>query len=265
MMAKDPAERHQTGRELIRDLARLREGLSGQTFLVARASLGNDPPAPPSPLSSQGRGTPAATTGMMVRPSRRIAWIAVVALSLVAAAALGGAAAWMRRPPAEPPPPVPSADAGEIDDDLPLNDEELHKVVEQYLRAAKTEDVPVTMSLCLELGTRYLDQHRLDDAEKLFEKLEGTPGAQPYHLLGRLGRAIVFALRDQADESNKLFGQIFPESGQKDLPKRLGKMWTNAQFRFWLAQAASCNARNGVPDKDVPTALKQLSDPHPHP
>ena len=34
MMAKDPANRHQTGKELLRDLARVREGLSGQTVAV---------------------------------------------------------------------------------------------------------------------------------------------------------------------------------------------------------------------------------------
>ncbi len=257
MLAKDPAHRYQTGRELIRDLARVREGLSGQTILVARVSLAADPAPPSSP------SLPAATTGTMPRPSRRMAWIAVFALSLAAAGALGGAAAWMRRQTAEPPSPPAASnpDAADIDDDLPLNDEELHKVVDKYLHAAKPEDVPVAIGLCLELGSRYLDQHRLDDAEKLFEKLEGIPNVRAYSNLGRLGCAIVLALRSQAAESNRLFREIFPEQFSKDeLPKRLGKIYTNPQFRFWLAQAVYYNSRNGVADKDVPSALKWLSE-----
>src|SRR5262249_5185203 len=34
MMARDPAQRYQMGRELLKDIARLREGLSGQTAAV---------------------------------------------------------------------------------------------------------------------------------------------------------------------------------------------------------------------------------------
>ncbi|HVS39555.1 MAG TPA: serine/threonine-protein kinase [Gemmataceae bacterium] len=272
MLAKDPAQRYQTGRELIRDLARVREGLSGQTIYAARNAFAAEPPtaspSPPTPLprsGGEGRGT---TTGMMVRPSRRIVWIAVFALSLVAAVALGGAAAWLRRPTAQAPPPAPAnAEADDAADDLPLNDEELHKVLDKYLRSVKSEDVPVGMGLCLELGTRYLDQHRLDDAEKLFEKLEGMQTVRQYQLLGQLGRAIVLALRDQADESNRRFRDIFPEQGAKDLQKRLGRMYTSAPFRFWLAQAVSYNHANGVADKDVPPGLKQLAEtpPRPHP
>ncbi len=267
MLAKDPAQRHQTGRELIRDLARVREGLSGQTMLVARASFAADPTPAPSPA------LPAATTGAMPKPSRRMWGIAVFGLSLVAAVALGGAAAWVRRQAvAPPPPPAANADAGDVDDDLPLNDEELRKVVDKYLRSPNAADVSVGMGLCLDLGTRYLDQHRLDDAGKLFEKLDGVQNVRQYQLLGRLGRGVVLALRDQADESNKLFGQIFSEKAVKEAQKRLAegqpmdpemrKMWTNPQFRFWLAQAASYNTRNGT---EIPPALKALSEPHARP
>ena len=113
--------------------------------------------------------------------------------------------------------------------------------------------MPVAVGLCLELESRYLDQHRLDDAEKLFEKLEGIPNVRAYSFLGRLGQAIVLALRSQAADSNRLFRDVFPEQFSKDdLPKRLGKIYTNPQFRFWLAQAVYYNSRNGVADKDVP-------------
>ncbi len=258
MLAKDPAQRYQTGRELIRDLARVREGLSGQTISVARSSLAVDPASPP----------PAAVTGAMPRRSRRSAWVAGVGLSIAAAAALGGAAAWLHRPAVETPktPAAPSADAGDADDALPLNDEELRKVVDKYLHSPNPgADVLVGMGLCLDLATRYLDEHRLDEAEKLFEKLQGMQGVRQYQLLGKLGQAVQLALQDKADESNALFGQIFKDKDSTDLPKRLGRMYTNPRFRFWLAQAAFYNARNGVTDKDVPPALKALSEPRSRP
>src|SRR5262249_28085625 len=39
MLAKDPAQRYQTGKELLRDLARVREALSGQTTMVPSLDL----------------------------------------------------------------------------------------------------------------------------------------------------------------------------------------------------------------------------------
>ena len=124
------------------------------------------------------------------------------------------------------------------------------------------------MGLCLDLGTRYLDQHRLDDAGKLFEKLDGVQNVRQYQCSAGSGRGVVLALRDQADESNKLFGQILRRKPSRRLRRlaegqpmdpEMRKMWTNPQFRFWLAQAASYNTRNGT---EIPPALKALSEPH---
>ena len=42
MMAKDPAQRHQTGKEVLRDLARVRESLGGQTAAIALPSLSGE-------------------------------------------------------------------------------------------------------------------------------------------------------------------------------------------------------------------------------
>ncbi len=264
MLAKDPAQRYQTGRELIRDIARIREGLSGQTVFATRAAFA-EAPAATAPTGAAAKSGPAATTGVMPRPSRRWAWVAVVALSLVAAAAAGGAAAWWRRPAAP-------ATTGDDDHALPLKDDDIRRDVTRYLASSKPAEVSAGMEMALSIGTRYLDEHRLKDAEELFGELEGMANVRYGPLLGRLGRAITLALRNQADASNTLFQNVLSDPEFKDYQKRLdGKsgdydlriIVTNPQFRFWLSQAYSYTARNGVADKDAPPALKWLAEPHP--
>jgi serine/threonine-protein kinase len=259
MMAKDPAQRYQTGKELVRDLARVREGLSGQTINILKEDLETMPgAAAPAP--------PVATTALMPRPSRRLVWIALVGVSLAAAAAAGGAAAWLRRPAAAAAPP-PAADTGETDDDLaPVNDEEaLRKLVDKYLQPAHAgADVSVGMGLCLDLGMLYLDQHRLDDAEKLFERLDAMDKVKQYQVLGKFGRAIVLALRDRPADSDQLLHEI-ANSPQFKKPKDPGlpgdpdirKMVTNPQFRFWLSQAVYFNSRNALPEADLPKWFRE--------
>ena len=261
MLAKDPAQRYQTGKELLRDLARVRDALSGQTTMLPDLDLTAAPTLSPTP-------SPVAATAPMPRRSRRVLWFAVVGLSLVTAAAAGGAVAWLRRPAEAPTPPAaPSADAAEADDDLaPVNDEEaLRKLVEKYLHPSNAgANVSVGMGLCLDLGMLYLDQHRLDDAEKLFERLDAMEKVKQYQVLGRFGRAIVLALREKPAESDLLFKDIvngpqFKKARDQGLPgdPDIRKMVTNPQFRFWLSQAMYFNARNGLQESDVPKWFRE--------
>ena len=266
MMAKDPAHRHQTGKEVMRDLARVREGLGGQTMAVPLPGL-------------SGERLPAAATGPVSTAPRRRAWIYVlVASSLLLALAVGAGLGWLRRTIAKAPPTSPAAplvDSGEVDEDLlPVNDEEaLRKLVEKYLQpAAGDRNVSVGLSLCLDLGMLYLEQHRLDDAEKFFDRLDGMKNVPQYQLLGRLGQAMVFAFRDQYKLSNELFRDTLEKNPllreakkNKDEGKPIDpdvrKMWNNAQFRYWMAQAVYFNARNGLPEAEMPPALLKMREP----
>ena len=130
----------------------------------------------------------------------------------------------------------------------------------------------VGLSLCLDLGMLYLEQHRLDDADKFFVRLGGIKGVRQYQLLGRLGQAMVLAFRDRPQESNQLFHDTFQNNPllreakkNKDEGKPpdpdVRKMWTNAQFRFWMAQAVYFNTRNGIAEADVPPALLKMREP----
>lgn len=216
--------------------------------------------------------TPAALS------SRRAILYALMGASVAAALLVGAVAGWMRRNSAAPPPVAPIVNAMVANEDLlSVNDEEaLRKLVDKYLQPANAGgNTAVGMKLCLDLGVLYLEQHRLDDAEKLFDRLAKVADAPSYRTLGRLGQAIVLALRDQSEASNKAFRDLIAndplmaEAAKHTKENRLvdpefRKMWTNASFRFWLAKAINANIRNGIQVNAVPApALRWRQPPEP--
>jgi eukaryotic-like serine/threonine-protein kinase len=271
MMAKNPAQRYQTGREILRDLARLRGGVAGSTMAVSQPPLSVELAADPRGSQSLPAAPPAAR-------SRRIVLYSLIGASVAVALVVGAVAGWMRRSGAAQPAVVPIAKAVSADEGLlPVNDEDaLRKLTDTYLQPSNAgRDVSVGMELCLKLGVLYLEQHRLDDAEKLFDRLAKVPDVPSYRTLGRLGGAVVFALRDQAEESNKAFRDLLANDSllaetakhakeNKPIDPEFRKMWTDASFRFWLAKAINSNLRNGVPVNAVPPpVLKWRQPPEP--
>jgi hypothetical protein len=269
-MAKNPAQRYQTGREILRDLARLRGGVAGSTMAVSQPSLSVELAAVPRSSHS----LPAAPSAR----SRRIVLYSLIGASVAAALVVGAVAGWMRRSGAAQPDIVPMAKAVIADEGLlPVNDEEaLRKLTDTYLQPTNAgRDVSVGMELCLKLGVLYLEQHRLDDAEKLFDRLAKVADVPSYRTLGRLGDAIVLALRDKAEESNKAFREVtandpfLVEVGKrakenKPADPEFRKMWTDASFRFWLAKAINSNVRNGIlPNAAPPPVLRWRQPPEP--
>ena len=255
MMARDPAQRYQTGRELLKDLSRLREGLSGTTAaaLAARdisVELVAPVPSVPVPVVE-----PAAAPSW---PSRRGWLVALFGLSLVLALMTGAAMAWMRRPAAARPAP-PNDGRGE-----PSREQALRSLVEYYLNPDKDGpkgNVSLGLSASQELGLLYLSENRLDDAEAHFGRLIKAEQLPSFPYLGKLGKAIVLALRDRpetAKQSNALL---------KELPTRrdpeLVKLWQNVQFRDLAVKALKANKRNGVPDEAVPPRLLEFRDKPP--
>jgi serine/threonine-protein kinase len=261
MMHKDPACRYQTGRELLRDLLRLRETLSGHTALLPPATVvvpAEQAPAPPTRAVPSGR-------------RRLLPWL--FALSLVLALAGGALLRWVRRESAAPayPPAVPPGEVSEAEKLLGASqkkEQTLREAAELYLGSpGNAVEVAAGFELCLKLGLFYLEAERLDDAERWFRRLEESARTRPYRVLGRLGRGIVRALRSEPRESNQLFREVFaappfpglvlrrPESRKQDVEVQL---WQNPHWRYWMARALDYNARNGLPDNEVPWLLHRL-------
>jgi serine/threonine-protein kinase len=264
MMAKDPAQRYQTAKDILRDLAKVREGLS---LGLPPASLSLTLPPPASPLQ-------ATTTVLPVAPSSR--WPAR-ALGLMALAALAGggwlvyarthnapdppSAAGPGLPEARPPEPVVSSRERAL----------LKKVRE---RGAKPAEVAESL---IDLGALYVRERRLDEGEKAFAELEDgkfdqgrprPPGAQQplYQTAGRFGKGIVLAYRDKATDSVELFMK-----GLKDLnlnrqravlsPMRIF-LYEHAELARAVSDALHRDAENlKAKGQSLPTVLEELRFP----
>jgi hypothetical protein len=122
------------------------------------------------------------------------------------------------------------------------------------------ENVAAGLGLFLDLGLLYLEEHRLDDADKLFSRLDRESNPRPYYFLGHLGRGIVLALRNKERQSNKLFADVFQGSAQppKEDGAVLDQFMLNRKWRYWLTRARWYNQENGVEEKDVPRTLRNL-------
>jgi serine/threonine-protein kinase len=262
MMAKNPDERYQTARDLLRDVLKLRETL-GAPSTASQVHLSAEQIAlavPTTPLPK----APAA------HPSRLRKWL-VAALMLLAfpLAASGGALyAWAKRANTTP---FPGGVPGSFVDASSDGNATLKATVEQYLsdsgdKRAKPEG---GFDACADLGLVYLEAHQLDDARKLYTRLSEFTSYKPYVHLGELGLAIVLALEDNPLESNRHFREVFPDNSgtirpagkTKAEPKypsaRIASLFaTNAKWRYYCSRALWFNLKNQQPLYPVPAALR---------
>jgi hypothetical protein len=72
------------------------------------------------------------------------------------------------------------------------------------------------MRHAIDLGLFYLKHKRYDDADKFFQELDNNPkGLASYKFLGRLGKAMTLAFRDDVKASNDLFVRLLDGKAPK--------------------------------------------------
>ncbi len=283
MLAKDPNQRYQNGRELLRDLILLRESLSGQTMALvlptdsmavtgSQSGSGSRQTSVQSEDALTAERTSTPRSQPVLRPAGR-SWTAVlVVLSLALAVGAGIAWGWWRQQATVgTTAPVNLAETAAVDAlfSPQRREQALRQMVEQYLNPpVGQQDVSTRLGVCLELGLFYLDQDRLDDAEKLFSQLKEIKHVRPYQNLGKVGLGIVLALRSQPKESNALFRDAFASikvaldaKPTKGPVVEMQQLQQNGRLRYWLAEAFAYNKKNGVVDGNIlpllPPLLKQ--------
>jgi serine/threonine-protein kinase len=246
MMAKAPADRYQTAREIVKEVVQLRDALVGVTT------------NPSSPVLDLGSALSRTVPSRILRAApagRRRRWLRWAALlSLLLALGLGSLAGWLTSLPA------PGKKAGEPagpGESFFFSRQEredfLKRELKRFAQAGEDRDRTTWgLQYAIELGLIYLADRRLGEAEKLFQDLE-RPGQGPaYHTLGKLGRALVLAFQNRPEESNKLFLQLYPAQ-LKWAPKDIGvqeKLWyyqvlrRDPRLRQTIAQALEANFAN---------------------
>jgi serine/threonine-protein kinase len=268
MMAREPGQRYQTGRDLIRDLARLRERLaqSGggeQTGVISLDSAPALPAAPGTPVAGLRTAIPVP-----VPPRRRL--LPAVVLSLLAALACGAGAGWLwREYQAAPQEPAPAADGDTAPAEAPLSlakrEQSLKERVEEYANPGKDPlQVRNGLGQLLELGLFYLDQGRLEDADRLFTRLmDRSQEVKPYRYLGVLGHAIVLGLQSRPEQSNELLLQLLVDSQPPGAERRdpTGPLGPSPRLHQWLATALDYNKANETPEHRFPEKLERFRHP----
>jgi hypothetical protein len=136
--------------------------------------------------------------------------------------------------------------------------------VEQYATSGgDIEQVRMGVAHNVELAVFYLERRRLDDADRFFAKLEGAAQPKAYRTVGRLGRAIVLALKDKADESNDLFKQFVKDLRGPEAAVSLPLLNQSPKLRMWIGKALDHNYENAPPERPFPKELEVLRKPSP--
>jgi serine/threonine-protein kinase len=264
MMAKDPSQRYQSGGDLLKDLIRLRELLANagpgqQTQAVSLGSLSaiRPPAAPPASAPAPTMIQPRPASGLLPF---------LFAASLLLALGIGVGAAFLQRL-AQTPAPVSAGPTGaesaavEALFSLQKHEQFLKAAVEEYANpGTDMEKARNWMKANIDLGLFYLDQWRLDDAEKVFNRLPTLDSPQSRNL-GRLGQGIVLALKNKPRESNERFEEALAE--RPAAPRFvLAFLTSHPKLRQWVATALEYNAANAS-ISPFPADLEFLRKPSP--
>jgi hypothetical protein len=186
MMNKDPAQRPQSGRDVLKELNSIRD----TSFDSAIAT------SPMDALAAAVNSATSATTPVSTAiPKRRVPWRILAALVL--AAGIGATfhltVGTGRGPSAGVPAPQPS------DDERFLIDM-VHRFNSANLN--DTTKLQAALKVNVQLAVLYLDQRRLSELEALAAQLIAKESQPSFVFLGNLLQGIYFSLVDDPKKSN---------------------------------------------------------------
>jgi eukaryotic-like serine/threonine-protein kinase len=244
MMSKEPADRPQSGREVLRELTQP----PGQTAMENPfQGLGT-----PSSTASRPTDVEVRTENTAIATGRRSGWWFVAPLAVLLAAGVGIGMRLLYN--------ANAAQSGREDHpNLPVVSErerQLLAAVELYAGNKTPNKVQQWAGNSVELGALYWEQKRYDDAERLFEQMARAPSApSTYKSVPTLGLAVTFSLRDEVDRSNKLFLDAKTQAGANKpiLPPGLMPTEDMINLRHWIVTALNRNLTR-------PPAVKEIED-----
>lgn len=217
MMAKNPEDRYQSASEILRDLAKVRDGVSvGLAQGNGTASQSQPVALALSITSTNGVAAAAAPIFAPAAPARWGRWLFATLAGAGALAAGVLVHAALNPPRDAAPAPAPTTGLQDV-----RSPEKLVTARERELIALldKRDIAPrAVVDHSIELGLLYVREGRLDEAEARFARLEKEQFGRELLFLtrkaaitGRLGRAITTAYRDTAtaaQESNDQFQSV---------------------------------------------------------
>jgi predicted Ser/Thr protein kinase len=261
LMAKKPEDRYSNAKEVLRDVAKLREGLALNL------------PAPANGTIASGRlplMLPNTTTVQVVLPEPASRWPARILGALALGAVFAGG--WLLFGKLHAPAASTPATAGLPDARLPegvrlisSRERELLAILKDRLSASNS-----VLDASLELGLIYLHEHRYAEAESVFQQLEIERSDRTrqqdtifpiFVVAGKLGTGILLAHQDKARDSLGAFQQALGSLGKRPVAfERLRDFFvSHRDFSLAVAEAMQRNADNlkGA----IPPVLERLRSP----
>jgi serine/threonine-protein kinase len=263
MMAKRREDRYATPREVFRELARIRESLSGTLRLSRSKTVAVVPKTGPTSLAAEllGAGWP------------QLRWLALAAgvAAIVAGAFIGWKSGHLAAPEQAVAASSSEEPSSERVDSFSLEEQRLLRDVDRTalgndgkklaLADDPSEGVRHGVDVRLRLALLYLDEWRLDDAGRFFHEQTGS-AVPAYQSFGRLGEAVVLSFRDQAAASNERFEALFGEiKAVRQARVRAMLVNRNRRFHLMIVEALDRNVLNKI---KLTPELEELRKPQPY-
>jgi len=234
MMMKRPEARYQTGREIVRDVGRLRDAFAGNEGNHSLAMLSGltSTAMMPSAATTDNLGTYAAalTVSGAGRPAGRHPWLFVG--MIVLCLGFGLLIGWSLTPPATIAPPSPVIVPERQAEEAPLavkelffpedREKDLARKLQDHLKSPLERGLG--LDLIMELGATQIRERKLDEADAFFKDLNRPERRiiPQYRTLADLGHAMVLAFRDQPYASNRIFVETLEQVQKKETPPPVG-------------------------------------------
>lgn len=259
LMAKNPADRPQSAKDVIRDLVKVQKGLAAPTGEpAATVSL-------PLPMTQSGVALPQQPP--VPHPPYRWPWRVLAMLGVVGAAGLGWWAYSLADPKGEAPPPPTAAGLPEVKPPTPLvsaREHALREVVEKSPPHSREH-----LTAAFDLGVLLVGEHRFDDADKVFKHLEGMTRANKADglpvsaaALGKFGQAIVLAHQDKWQASNAGFEGAVNAVPAKTRRADVEKLFfDHPAIGQAIAEGVNRNAENMPKGEKLPPLVAWLRTP----
>ncbi len=260
LMAKAPADRYQSAKDVIRDLTKIQKGLA------VLPAAGGPALTVPLLLSVSLSGSAVGQLPAVTPTPSRWPWRVAAGILVLAVGAVGWWAATLAEAPTTAP---PTTTVGLPEVRLP----NLVSSREVALREKVEKAPPHTrdhLTAWFELGLLLVGERRWDDADKAFKQLEAGPRAnKPDALpvsplvLSKLGQGIVLAHQDKWKESDAAFaqamGMIQPKQQQRQAMEKL--CFDHPAVGQAIAEAVTRNADNAPKGEKQPNTVAWLRSP----
>lgn len=253
MMAKKPDARHGSARELLQEIARVKQALQGITPTL---TMTVDADTRDDDADEEHERAPAIEMPIWRRPVFVGVLGGAVALGLAAFLVLGLAGAWFLRsagdaePRNEPMAQEPIRPVEPAPDPMAA----LQKQVDQILNDPTAK--PASVDACIDLAVHYLDEKKYAEARLLFQKMTERRPPSAYYFVGRLGLGVVDAVNNDHKSARAKFTEVFEAKTKDNRGQIVNDILTRKpEFAAWVNEADAHIARHGAAERTLPKGM----------